>query len=53
MTYEEQVKEAIDALIDVCAYYEGCNWADCGAKDLCQCVKPLDLLSSEKDNKIN
>jgi hypothetical protein len=50
VTYAEQVKEAIDTLIDVCAYHEGCN---CEAKDLCKCTKPLDLLSSEKDNKVN
>ena len=53
MTYAEQVKEAIDTLIDVCAYHEGCNCAECEAKDLCKCTKPLDLLSSEKDNKVN
>lgn len=48
MTYAEQVKEAINTLID-----EGCNCAECEAKDLCKCTKPLDLLSSEKDNKVN
>lgn len=53
MTYAEQVKEAINTLIDVCAYHEGCNCAECEAKDLCKCTKPLDLLSSEKDNKVN
>ena len=53
MTYEEQVKEVIGTLIDVCDYHEGCNCAGCEAKDLCQCVKPLDLLLSKKDNKIN
>lgn len=49
MTYAEQVKDAIDTLIDVCAYHEGCDCMNCEANGLCQCNKPLDLLDNNNN----
>ena len=51
VTYAEQVKEAIDTLVDVCAYHDGCDCANCEANGLCQCKKPLDLLDNNNTNK--
>ena len=44
MSFEEQVKDAINTLVDLCAYYEGANCNKCEAKELCDCNKPIDLL---------
>ena len=44
MTYAEQVKKAIDTIIDVCAYSNGECKEECKAYRLCHADKPLDLL---------
>ena len=50
MTYSQQVEEAVNTIIDVCAYYEGNKCKECEARELCNSVKPLDLLS--KNNTV-
>ena len=53
MTYEQQVKEAVDTIIDTCAYHEGCQCDQCEAKGLCHSNKPLDLLHNSNNETTN
>lgn len=50
MTFAQQVNEAINTIIDVCAYHEGNQCKQCEAQRLCNSVKPLDLLVSNNSN---
>ena len=43
MTFEEQIQNAIDTLVDLCVYHDNCC-DECEAKELCNCNKPADLL---------
>lgn len=46
MTFEEHVQNAIDTIIDLCAYHEG-NCQNCLAKELCGCSKPMELVNKD------
>lgn len=46
MTYREEVFAAIDTLIDVCISHEGDKCAECEARLLCKCARPIDLLNN-------
>ena len=52
MTFAQQVNEAINTIIDVCAYHEGNQCKQCEAQRLCNSVKPLDLLNNSNNNTI-
>lgn len=49
MVYDVQIQNAIDTIVDCCAYHEGKNCGCCEAIKLCCCKKPIDILLEKTD----